>query len=222
MNKEQLQLELKKLFKSLDFVSDNFLNEKKKSRKKDFDIYFNIYQQLGLLWEYLGLHCKHWDGYKKVRDEKEACKICGKIKSADESYYLFPTKGQKIIGRKSKPNSKKTFKNKIEATIIDDTINFHGAVLNVGVHNSYKSKLLKEHDINMARERIVKLKESEVECSLDDHLISIEFPNTRKNIRGKHIYGNFVWELRRNDLKKFPVMFNFDKNYNFLGLTIFR
>ncbi|MBS4029078.1 MAG: hypothetical protein KGZ58_10640, partial [Ignavibacteriales bacterium] len=82
--------------------------------------------------------------------------------------------------------------------------------------------LLKEHDINMARERIVKLKESEVECSLDDHLISIEFPNTRKNIRGKHIYGNFVWELRRNDLKKFPVMFNFDKNYNFLGLTIFR
>ena len=79
-NKEYLRKELKKLFKSMDFVSKNLLADGK-AAGKDFQIYFNIYQQLGLAWEFLGLQCRHWDGYRKTKDKKEVCKICGKVKS---------------------------------------------------------------------------------------------------------------------------------------------
>ncbi len=100
--KNKLKKELKSLFKSMDFVSNNFLHKKRIS-KSNFQVYFNIYQQLGIAWEFLGLQCKHWDGYKKVRDKKEVCKICGKVKDIDEFYYLIPKKGSKKIGRKLKP-----------------------------------------------------------------------------------------------------------------------
>jgi hypothetical protein len=64
MQKGQAKNELKKqltaLFKSMDFVNNNFLDSEKMG-KKEFQIFFNIYQQLGLAWEFLGLQCKHWD-----------------------------------------------------------------------------------------------------------------------------------------------------------------
>jgi hypothetical protein len=25
-----------------------------------------VYQQLGLAWEFLGLQCRHWDGFRRV------------------------------------------------------------------------------------------------------------------------------------------------------------
>jgi len=77
--KEHIKKELRKLFKSMDFVSKNF-NADGKAAGKDFQMYFNIYQQLGLAWEFLGQQCRHWDGFKKTRDKKEVCKICGKVK----------------------------------------------------------------------------------------------------------------------------------------------
>lgn len=221
MEKEQVKKELKNLYKSLDFVSNNFLNNKK-IRKKDVSIFFNIYQQLGLAWNFLGLHCKHWDGYKRSKDGKEVCRMCGKVKSVGEHYYLLPEADPKKIGSKLLPSSKKTFKNKKEATIVDDTIDFHGAVVNVDVHNSYKSNLFnKKHEINIAAERIVLLKESEVECHIDQHLIYIKINKTRKKL-GKVKYGGFPWEIKKKHLKNFPVIFDFDKKYQFLGLTILR
>ncbi|MCL5267740.1 MAG: hypothetical protein M1469_06530 [Bacteroidetes bacterium] len=88
MRQEQTIKELKKqlntLFRSMDFVNDTFL-ESEKISKKESQLFFNIYRQLGLAWEFLGLQCKHWDGYKKTRDNKEACKICGKIKGVDDA-----------------------------------------------------------------------------------------------------------------------------------------
>lgn len=80
--KNRLKKELRSLFKSMEYISNNFLN-KKDIKKKDLQIYFNIYQQLGLSWEYLGLQCIHWDGYRKVRG-KEVCRICGKVKDVGE------------------------------------------------------------------------------------------------------------------------------------------
>lgn len=80
--KKRVKREIKSLFKSMDFVSNKFFYKKNIS-KDNLRIYFNIYQQLGLAWEFLGLQCQHWDGYKKVRDKKMACRICGKIKDAD-------------------------------------------------------------------------------------------------------------------------------------------
>lgn len=219
--KNKLKKELKSLFKSMDFLSNNFLNNGNVS-KRDFRLYFNIYQQLGIAWEFLGLQCKHWDGYKKVKDEKEVCKICGKVKGVDEFYYLILKKGHKKIGRKLKPDPKKTFNNKQQAKILNDTIDFHGALLNVDVHNSYKSNLLEgKHKVNIAAERIIMLKERGIKCHIDQHLIDIELNNARKKI-GKRRYGGFTWEIKKKNLRNFPVIFDFDKNYQLLGLSILR
>jgi hypothetical protein len=225
MKKEQIRDKLKKdlrsLFRSMDFVSNNFLGNENIDKKK-CQIYFNLYQQLGLAWEYLALQCKHWDGYKKTRDKKEVCKICGKVKGVDDLYYLLPKEGPKKLGTKLKPKSKKVFKKKEEAKILNDTIAFHGAILNVDVHNAYKLRLLKDkHEINMAAERIVKLEENAIECHIDEHLIYIRMNKTSKESGNKE-YGGFAWEIKRKYLKNFPVIFDFDENHRFLGLTILR
>lgn len=221
MKKEELRKELNSLFKSMDFVSNKFLNNKKIG-KKEFQIFFNIYQQLGLAWEFLGLQCRHWEGYKKTKEKKEACKICGKIKGIDDHYYLLPKDGPKKLGMKLGPNSKKIFKNKREAAIINDAIGFYGARVAIDVHNSYKSRLFGKYpEINIAAERIVKLKESGIECHIDRHLIHIKMNKVGKRL-GKENYGGFPWEINRRYLKKFPVIFEFDENHQFLGLTILR
>ena len=81
--REHIKKELRKLFKSMDFVSNKFLADEK-AAGKDFQIYFNIYQQLGLAWKYLGQQCKHWDGYKMTREKHEVCRICGKAKGVKD------------------------------------------------------------------------------------------------------------------------------------------
>jgi hypothetical protein len=218
-DKNTLKKELKKLFKSMDFICDNFLN-KEGSDKKQHQIFINIYQQLAIAWEHLGLQCKHWDGFRKTREKSEACRTCGKIKGVDDQYYLLPRYGQKKIGKKLFPNSKKVFENKATATIENDTIDFYGASLNVDVHNRYKSKLFKDK-ITIADERIITLKESGIECSIDRHLIHIKLNKPAKKI-GKKKYGALLGELRNRDLKKFPVIIDYDENNNFLGLTILK
>ena len=221
IEKKRLKKELKSLFRSMDYISDNYLN-KEGIDDKELEVFANIYQQLGMAWEFLGLQCRHWDGYRKTRDRKEVCKICGKVRNVDETHILLPVKGHKKIGRKKAPDSKKTFRTKKEAKILYDSIDFHGASLKVDVHNSYKSKLFKkELDINIAAERIVRLKESGVECSIDQHTINIRI-GPRKEKGAKPDYGNFVFELRKKDLKHFPVLFKFDDNFKFSGLTILR
>jgi len=220
---DQTKLELKKqlnaLFKSMDFISNNFLNEERVS-KKEFQVYFNIYQQLGMAWEYLGLQCRHWDGYKKTREKKEACKICGKIRDKDEFYILLPYKGLKKLGTKLKPNSQKTFETKKDAEIVNDTIDFHGALINVDVHNSYKSRIF-DKKINIAAERNVTVKENNIECHFDKHLIHIRLHDKDKTFTRKK-YGGFPWEISRKYQKNFPVIFDFDGKYKFLGLTILK
>lgn len=218
--KREIEKDLKSLFKSMDFINHNFLS--KNFGEKKLQMYFNIYQQLGLAWEFLGLQCEHGKGHKKIRDKKKACRICGKIKGAPEFCYLLPKSGNKKLGVKLKPNSKKTFENKAEAKIISDSINFHGALVSVDVHNGYKSKFGKSEDeINIAADRTVKLKERDIECHVDQHLIDIDVSTTVKKI-GKKRYGGFPWEIKNKNLRKFPVIFDFDENHQFLGLTILR
>ena len=147
-------------------------------------------------------------------------RICGKIKDADDFYYLIPKKGFKKIGKMLKSSSKKIFNNKNEAQILKDTIEFHGALLNIDAHNSYKSNLPKDkNEITIAAERTVTLKERSIKCYIDDHLINIELDKKEKKI-GKKIYSGFPWEIKRGKLKNFPVIFDFDENYNLLSLTI--
>lgn len=215
MQKDHIKKELKDLFKSMDFISDNFLNRKGIKEKK-LQIYFRIYRQLGLAWEFLGLQCEHGEGYKKTKDKKGTCRICGKVKGVDEFYYLIPKRGLKKIGIKLQPNSKKTFENKKAAEIMSDSINFHGTLLKVDVHNSYKSAFL-DRNISIAADRIVQLKERGIECWIDQRLIKIK---TAK--KGRKKYGGFPWEIKRKNLKNFPVIFDFDEKYRFLGLTVLR
>ena len=223
MNRVKIEKDLKKelnaLFKSMDFVSKNFLNNER-INEKESRIFSNIYQQLGLAWEFLGLQCRHWEGYKRTRDKKEACKICGKIKGTDDFYILLPKKGFKKLGGKASPNSKRTFGNKKDAEIVNDTINFFGAVVNVDVHNSYKSNLF-DQEINIAAERMVKVKEGDIECHIDNHLIHIRLRDRDRKSKGKR-YGGFPWEIKKKNLRHFPVIFDFDEKYKFLGLTIFK
>jgi hypothetical protein len=209
--KDKLKKELKSLFKSMDFISNNFLKGEG-VHEKDFQTYFNIYQQLALAWEFLGLHCRHWDGYREIEDKKETCKICGKVKGVDYYYYLLPRKGIKKLCAKLRPNSKKTFRNKKEAEIVNDTIDFYGATLNVDVNNAYKSKVLGDKAITIASDRIVKLKERGIECYIDQHLIYITMDRKKKKF-GKEKYGGFPWEIKRDKLKNFPVIFDFDEKY---------
>ena len=220
-DKKRVKDELKRLFKSMDFVSSNFLCEEG-LEEKQIQIYYDIYQGLGIAWEFLGLQCKHWDGFKKVRRGKEACKICGKLEDVEEDYYLLGRGQKKRIGRKVVPNSKKTFKNRKIAELLKDSIDFHGASIAVDVHNSYRARLGKmDRDINIAAERTATLKESGIRCSIDQHLIVIELEKAKRKTK-KPPYGGFPWAIRKNDLKHFPIIFQYDDEYNFLGLTILR
>ena len=211
--------QIKAILKSMDFVSNNYLRKEKKA-KKDFQVYFDIYQQLGLAWEFLGLQCEHWEGYKKTRGNKEVCRMCGKVKDVDDVFVLVSKKGPKKIGVTAKPNSKKTFDSKKDAEIINDTVNFHGASLNVDVHNAYRSRIFGK-GITMAAERIVTVKEDNTECQIDQHLVHVRLNDANRK-SGKKKYGGFPWEIAKKDLKRFPVIFDFDEKHRFLGLTILR
>ena len=196
-------------------------DDSEKMSEKEFERFFRIYQQLGLAWELLGLQCKHWDGYRKTRDKKEVCKICGKVKGTDEYHILLPKKGPKKLGVRLIPNSKKTFETRKDAQIVNDSIDFYGALVNVDVHNSYKSSAFGKGKINMAAERIVKIKEDNVECHIDKNLVYIRLVDRERKL-GKKRYGGFPWEIKRRDLKHFPVIFDFDEKYRFFGLTILK
>ncbi len=124
-------------------------------------------------------------------------------------------KSLKKIGKYTQPNSKKVFKNKKEATVVNKTISFYGAELNVYVTNQYRSNFFKMHDVTMADERIVKLSERNVECTVDEHLISIDIKRKKR-----HTYGGFADELPKKLLSKFPVIFSYDDKGNFCGLDI--
>ncbi len=216
--KRDLKRELRRVYKAMDFVSENFLRNGRKQRTQH--IYFDLYQGLGLAWEFLGLQCGHWDGYKR-KNTQELCRICGKVKGVRGQYYLIPMDGAKKIGMRVAPNSKKVFENKSNAQLVRDGIMFHGAALNVDVHSSYKSSLFgKEREITIARDRTIGLKEGGITCSVDEYTVNVETEPRDKS--KKPPYGSFPWELSKSKLKFFPAIFHFDGKYRFLGLTIFR
>jgi hypothetical protein len=65
----------------------------------------------------------------------------------------------------------------------------------------------------------VRLREDNIECSIDDHLVHVKMPAPRE--KGKR-YGGFVWEMKRQTLKRFPVLVEYDDRGELLGLEIFR
>ena len=131
-------------------------------------------------------------------------------------------KPTKRIGRRAMPNSKRVFLNRKAATVVNDTIVFHGAKLNVEVLNPHRSssRWFRERDWTIASDRIVRLEEGGIQVRFDSYFVNVEM---RKHKLGEMPpYSHFVWELPRKLLKNFPVMLQFDKHRQFTGLIIFR
>jgi hypothetical protein len=219
MSDPTLKRDLRRLFRSMDFVSRHPALKRDSAEARRFS---EIYQQLGLAWEFLALQCKHSDGWRKLRGEKSACKVCGLIRGTKEHWLLLPRGGKKIIGRHAMPNSKRKFSNRKAATVVNDTIDFHGAKLNVEVLNQHRcnDRWFRKHDWTISADRLVRLQEDGVEIRFDSHFVGVKL---RKHKRGEMPpYSHFVWELPRKLLKKFPVMLEFDKRRRFTGLTVFK
>lgn len=217
MNKEYLKKELKNLFKSMDYIADTYLYKSKK-RKKDIDRFFEIYQQLGLLWSFYGLQCRHWDGYKKSKNNA-ICKICGKVKGIQDDHYLLPIKGKKVIGKMVRPGKDYTDKaTKKEAEIVNDTISFHGARLNVSVYNGYVSSL-SGNRINIAADRAVTLDENGLFIDLSKYIMGIKIKKIKK---GVPIFGGFLGEIPKRILKKIPIILSYTKNGKLAEIELLR
>jgi hypothetical protein len=218
-DKSNLTHEFKRLFRSMSFAPRHpSLN----GRGPQGERFAEIYQQLGMLWEFLALQCQHTEGWRKTREGKLVCKVCGTIRGVTERWVLLPRDGKKTIGRKLLANSGETLPNKKAATIVDDSIDFHGATLNVDIHNSYRSRLFQRSklDISVAADRIVRVKEGDIECWLDTHLAKLTL---RKHKRGERPpYGAFVFELPKRALKRFPILVEHDARGELVGVTIFR
>lgn len=214
-----LKRELRELLRSMDFVSRPPALKGDPAQARRFA---QIYQQLGLAWEFLALQCAHRSGWRKTREGKLACKVCGLIRGTREEWLLLSHRGKKRIGRRATPNSKNTFPNRKAATVVNDTIEFHGAKLNVEVLNPHRSnsRWLRNRDWTIAADRLVRLEEGGVQVRFDTHLVTVEL---RKHKRGEMPpYSHFVWELPRKLLKKFPVMLQFNQRRQFTGLVIFQ
>ena len=217
--KSSLTREFKRLFRNMSFVSRHPSLSRRSPQAERFT---EIYQQLGMLWEFLALQCRHAEGWRRLREGKLACKVCGTIQGTPERWLLLPRDGKKIIGRKLFPNSGDAFPDKKAATIVDDTIDFHGARFNVGVHNAYRSRLFQgsKPDITIAADRIVRVEEGDIECWLDTHLAKLTL---RKHKRGERPpYGAFLFELSKRALKRFPILIEHDARGALVGITIFR
>lgn len=212
-----LKRELRRLWRSMDFVSRHpALNDE---GNRDSQRFAELYQQLGMLWEFLGLHCRHWDGYRRNHSGTMLCRICGKVKGRDEHWVLLPRRGNKSIGSKTMPTSDETFPNKRAALALSDSISFHGVQLTVEVQNSYRSRLL-DRDITIASDRIVRFEESGVECMSDTHTLRIRL--RARDQKSGLPYSAFPSELPRKLLKGFPILLEYDKHNRFVGVTIFK
>ncbi|MBM4040629.1 MAG: hypothetical protein FJ290_19150 [Planctomycetes bacterium] len=220
--KAQLKRQFRELFRCMDFVADNYLRDKDLP-DKTVERFAEVYQQLGTAWQFLGLQCKHWDGYRKAREGKMACRICGKIKGTDEHWLLLPSKGRKRIGRRATPTSKEVSPTEKQALVVADTIQFHGATVEVKVANAYKKAWPggKGGDMTIADDRIIKLREGQVECWLDTHLVHVRWKPKPRGKREPN-YGAFPWELSKAKLRNFPIILEYDTKDRFTGLTILR
>ena len=214
-----LRREFKRLFRSMSFVSGHPALTRKGTQAKRFA---EIYQQFGMLWEFLALQCGHTEGWRKTREGKIVCKTCGTVRNVAERWLLLPQQGTKIVGRRGLPNSSNTFPNKKAASIVDDSIEFHGSKVTVSVHNAYRSRLFRRegHDITIAADRIVRLREDGIECWLDSHLIEIKM--RRRTRLEPPAYHGFVSELPKRVLKRFPLLVAYNQKGEFVGVTIFR
>lgn len=218
MNKQKyVRQEMRRLQRSMDFLSRHPALDKPGREGRGLA---EVYQQLGRAWELLALQCRHRAGWRKLKGGARACKMCGTLKGAKETWLLLPRTGPKVIGRMSRPTTKSILPTRKAATVLSDKMSFHGAQLSIEVLNPHRSRLFRTRDISVAADRLVELHESDVVCKLADHTVGI-----RVGLRpsgSEPPYGAFLSELPRKVLTKFPVMVEYDRQGRFVGVLIFR
>ena len=156
----------------MNFVSRHPAISRKGAQAERFA---EVYQQLGMLWEFLALQCGHTEGWRKTREGAVVCKTCGTARNVTERWLLLPHQGRKIVGRRLFPNSSKTFPSKKAASIVNDRIDFHGVKVVVGVHNAYRSRLMRrDKAVTIASDRIVQIHEDGIEGWFDTDLVEIK------------------------------------------------
>lgn len=87
MNTQQLAREMRQLMRSMDFISRHPALDKPGKEGRSLA---KVYQQLGQAWEFLALQCQHRAGWRKLKDGRQACKICGTLKGVNERWLLLP------------------------------------------------------------------------------------------------------------------------------------
>ena len=218
-DKQRLKWEIAAVMRSMDFVSGH-PSLAKGGRGREAALYAGIYRQLALAWEHLALQCRHWDGFKKKRGGVRCCPICGLVEGMEEPWLLLPRRGTKAIGQRTRPTSAETFASKKAATVLDDTVAFHGAKLRVAVANPYRSDLFRDLPITVAAHRTVTLSEDGFECGIDEHMVRLRIEPRRP--KAEPPFGAFLSELPRKALKSFPVMVEYDRRGRLVGLCLFR
>ena len=83
------------------------------------------------------------------------------------------------------------------------------------------SQVAHRFQLHPADTDIFNVKEDNIECHIDNHLIHIRLRDRDRKSKGKR-YGGFPWEIKKENLEHFPVIFDFDEKYKFLGLTILK
>jgi len=96
--KKELKKQLNALFKSMDFRPATIFSTVEKMGKKQFQVFFNIYQQLGLAWEFLGLQCKHWTDTKKRGIRRKPAEYAEKSREQMSFISCYPGRGPKNWG----------------------------------------------------------------------------------------------------------------------------
>jgi hypothetical protein len=84
----RLKKDFRRLQRSMDFASTH--RSVNSPRSKLGRHLAEIYQQLGLVWEFLALQCRHDEGYRTTKAGDSVCRICGTVEFATERFLLRP------------------------------------------------------------------------------------------------------------------------------------
>jgi len=126
----------------------------------------------------------------------------------------------KRIGRfVAAPRSREVKKSRKAATLVDESVQVHGARLRVQVHHAYASRLF-GREITVAGGRHVELVEGDVHVRIDDFMVTVELVTPRQ--RRRPPYGGTAGDLPRRLLSTFPILYSVDEKDRFTGVTIFR
>lgn len=212
-----VRAQMRRLHRCLDFASRSSRLDKSRRNQRALA---EIYQMLALAWEFLALQCRHLDGWRRAKDGTSVCRVCGTRRDAAEHWLLLPRSGRKVIGRMTRPTSRRTLSDRAAATVLKDELSFHGVRLQVEVLNPHRSRLFRGSEVNIMADRLVKVGESGAECSFDDFSVRLQLG---KRARGAEPpFGALLSELPRRMLRELPVMVEYDRWNRLVGVIAFK